>query len=92
MWKFLRKKDRNDLGNCHPNLTYPQIYLLKEGYSKFFNERSDLCAVDSKHIMMNDARYENIKIEETRALSDDWAMTEGGNSRSSKRSKRFLRF
>lgn len=92
MWKFLRKKDRNDLGNCHPNLTYPQIYLLKEGYSKFFKERSDLCAIDSKHIMMNDARYENIKIEETRALSDDWAMMEGSNSRSSKRSKRFLRF
>jgi rhodanese-related sulfurtransferase len=92
MWKFLRKKDRNDLGNCHPNLTYPQIYLLKEGYSKFFKERNDLCATDSKYIMMNDARYENIKIEETRALSDDWAMTEGSNSRSSKRSKRFLRF
>lgn len=92
LWKFLRKKDRNELGNCHPNLTFPQIYLLKEGYSKFFSERKDLCAANSQHIQMHDQRFESHKNEETRALSDDWVVVEGGKSKGSKRSKRLMRF
>lgn len=91
MYRFLRKKDREEFMHRYPDLTYPQIYLLKEGYSKFFKERSDLCATNSQHIMMSDLRFEKAKIEETRALSDDFIMMDGGKSVSSKRSRRFFK-
>lgn len=89
MWKFLRTQDRSNVQN-YPNLTYPQIYLLKEGYSKFYKDRSDLCAPHSRYVPMNDAEYEREKESETRSLADDWAKVDGGKGKSSKRSR--LRF
>lgn len=84
IWKFLRSQDRSKLGNSFPDLTYPQIYLLKEGYSKFFKERSDLCAPHSKYIPMNEGQYVSQKVQETKLLADAWSQVESSKGRSSK--------
>lgn len=84
IWKFLRSQDRKHFDLTYPDVTYPQIYLLKEGYSKFFEERSDLCVPNSKYAQMNEARFESQKLLESKSLAEDWATIGGSKSRSSK--------
>ena len=88
IWKFLRDKDRKLSMSQHPDLIYPQIYLLKQGYSTFFNERSDLCSARSRYIKMNDASYAHLYDAEFKHLHQDWDAVEGSSGRGHKHKKK----
>lgn len=41
--KFIRGKDREHNVQNYPNLTFPDIYILDGGYSKFFSHNRNMC-------------------------------------------------
>ncbi|XP_049820675.1 M-phase inducer phosphatase-like isoform X2 [Aethina tumida] len=43
MYKYLRQKDRALNADMYPLLCYPEIYVLKTGYSKYFEEYPETC-------------------------------------------------
>jgi hypothetical protein len=49
----LRELDRHY--NSYPNLTYPQLYILDEGYKHFFETHSYCC--DGGYIPMKDQNF-----------------------------------
>lgn len=55
--KFLRSHDRNVNSHCYPQLTFPEIYILDGGYSKFFEQHSSKC-YPQNYVEMNDQRHE----------------------------------
>ncbi|XP_019867610.2 M-phase inducer phosphatase [Aethina tumida] len=64
MYKYVRQKDRALNADMYPLLCYPEIYVLKTGYSKYFEEYPDTCVprgyktmLDNKNRM--DSRYKS---------------------------------
>ncbi|KAF7190763.1 M-phase inducer phosphatase [Pseudocercospora fuligena] len=55
--KFVRSHDRNVNAANYPHLTYPEMYILDGGYSKFFAEHPTKCFPQS-YVEMNDQRHE----------------------------------
>lgn len=55
--KFIRGHDRNVNAANYPNLTYPEMYILDGGYSKFFTENPSKC-FPQNYVEMNDHRHE----------------------------------
>lgn len=54
--KFIRGHDRTVNAANYPNLTYPELYLLDGGYSKFFAEHRSKC-YPQNYVEMNDQRH-----------------------------------
>lgn len=55
--KFIRGHDRTVNAANYPNLTYPEMYILDGGYSKFFTENPSKC-FPQNYVEMNDQRHE----------------------------------
>ncbi|KAK3706179.1 m-phase inducer phosphatase [Vermiconidia calcicola] len=55
--KFIRNHDRNVNAACYPNLTYPELYILDGGYSKFFSQNRSRC-FPQNYVEMSDQRHE----------------------------------
>ncbi|EMC95648.1 hypothetical protein BAUCODRAFT_71110 [Baudoinia panamericana UAMH 10762] len=55
--KFVRSHDRNVNAACYPKLTYPEMYVLDGGYSKFFANHRAKC-FPQNYVEMNDQRHE----------------------------------
>jgi len=54
--KFMRSLDRLKNERQYPLLFYPELYILKGGYSKFFQDKPELCEPQS-YVRMNDERF-----------------------------------
>ncbi|RMY45171.1 hypothetical protein D0863_16094 [Hortaea werneckii] len=55
--KFIRSHDRNVNAANYPQLTYPELYILDGGYSKFFANHQAKC-FPQNYVEMNDQRHE----------------------------------
>ena len=55
--KFIRNHDRNANAARYPRLTYPEMYILDGGYSKFFAQHRSKC-YPQNYVEMNDQRHE----------------------------------
>jgi len=55
--KFIRNHDRNVNAANYPGLTYPELYILDGGYSKFFAQHKSKC-FPQNYVEMNDQRHE----------------------------------
>ncbi|GIZ48620.1 hypothetical protein CKM354_001167200 [Cercospora kikuchii] len=55
--KFIRGHDRTVNAANYPHLTYPEMYILDGGYSKFFAENPSKC-FPQNYVEMNDHRHE----------------------------------
>ena len=55
--KYIRNHDRNVNAAQYPNLTYPEMYILDGGYSKFFAQHRSKC-YPQNYVEMNDRRHE----------------------------------
>ncbi|QIW98906.1 hypothetical protein AMS68_004424 [Peltaster fructicola] len=55
--KFIRNHDRKVNATNYPNLTYPEMYILDGGYSRFFAECRSKCQPPA-YVEMNDERHE----------------------------------
>lgn len=55
--KFIRNHDRKVNAANYPNLTYPEMYILDGGYSRFFAEHRSKCQPQN-YVEMNDLRHE----------------------------------
>jgi len=54
--KFMRSLDRLKNERNYPQLLYPELYLLKGGYQKFFEDKPELCEPQN-YVRMNDERF-----------------------------------
>lgn len=55
--KFIRNQDRNTNAVNYPRLTYPEMYILDGGYSRFFAQHPSKC-YPQNYVEMNDQRHE----------------------------------
>lgn len=55
--KYIRNHDRNVNAAQYPRLTYPEMYILDGGYSKFFAQHRSKC-YPQNYVEMNDQRHE----------------------------------
>jgi M-phase inducer tyrosine phosphatase len=55
--KYIRNHDRNVNAAQYPRLTYPELYVLDGGYSKFFAQHRSKC-YPQNYVEMNDQRHE----------------------------------
>jgi rhodanese-related sulfurtransferase len=55
--KHIRGEDRNVNAANYPALTYPEMYILDGGYSKFFQNHRSKC-FPQNYVEMNDQRHE----------------------------------
>ena len=55
--KFIRSHDRSVNVANYPGLTYPNVYILDGGYSKFFANHRSKC-FPQNYVEMNDQRHE----------------------------------
>lgn len=55
--KFIRGVDRKENAANYPGLTYPEMYILDGGYSKFFARYRSKC-FPQNYVEMNDQRHE----------------------------------
>ncbi|KAK5117218.1 hypothetical protein LTR85_008986 [Meristemomyces frigidus] len=55
--KFIRGHDRNVNAANYPRLSYPEMYILDGGYSKFFESHRSKCFPQS-YVEMGDTRHE----------------------------------
>lgn len=55
--KFIRSHDRNVNAAQYPRLSFPEMYILDGGYSKFFAEHPSKC-YPQNYVEMNDQRHE----------------------------------
>ena len=55
--KFIRGHDRTVNAAQYPRLTYPEMYILDGGYSKFFAQHPSRC-FPQNYVEMNDQRHE----------------------------------
>lgn len=55
--KFIRSHDRNVNAANYPRLTYPELYILDGGYSKFFANHTAKC-YPQNYVEMSDQRHE----------------------------------
>lgn len=55
--KFIRNHDRNVNAVNYPRLSYPELYILDGGYSKFFACHRSKC-YPQNYVEMNDERHE----------------------------------
>lgn len=55
--KFIRNYDRNVNAAQYPRLSYPDMYILDGGYSKFFDMHRSKC-YPQNYVEMNDQRHE----------------------------------
>ena len=55
--KFIRGYDRTFNAANYPHLTYPEIYILDGGYSKFYAQHRSRCQPQN-YVEMNDQRHE----------------------------------
>lgn len=68
MSRFLRNFDRN--ANEYPNLQFPEIYLLHNGYKEFFEQHPKLCDPDSYLPMLDPKHGEDLR--HFRSKSKTW--------------------
>jgi rhodanese-related sulfurtransferase len=55
--QFIRSHDRKVNAHVYPQLTYPEMYILDGGYSKFFAQHRSKC-FPQNYVEMNDQRHE----------------------------------
>ncbi|OQO11619.1 hypothetical protein B0A48_03346 [Cryoendolithus antarcticus] len=55
--KYVRSHDRTVNIANYPNLSYPEVYILEGGYSKFFEQHRSKC-YPQNYVEMNDQRHE----------------------------------
>ena len=55
--KHIRNHDRNVNAANYPRLTYPEMYILDGGYSRFFQQHPSKCEPQN-YVEMNDQRHE----------------------------------
>ncbi|KAK4545152.1 hypothetical protein LTR36_003703 [Oleoguttula mirabilis] len=55
--KFIRGHDRNVNAASYPRLSYPEMYILDGGYSKFFESHQHKC-FPQNYVEMSDHRHE----------------------------------
>jgi M-phase inducer tyrosine phosphatase len=55
--KFIRSHDRNINMEHYPRLTFPEMYILDGGYSRFYSEQPSKC-YPQNYVEMNDERHE----------------------------------
>ena len=55
--KFIRNYDRTFNASNYPRLSYPEMYILDGGYSKFFDQHRSKC-YPQNYVEMNDQRHE----------------------------------
>ena len=55
--KYIRNHDRSVNAAQYPRLTYPEMYILDGGYSKFFAQHRSKC-YPQNYVEMNDQRHE----------------------------------
>lgn len=55
--RFIRSHDRNINVQNYPNLTFPEMYILDGGYSRFFSEHRAKCQPQN-YVEMSDNRHE----------------------------------
>lgn len=55
--KFIRGHDRNVNAANYPRLSYPEMYILDGGYSKFFESHRSKC-FPQNYVEMSDTRHE----------------------------------
>nr|XP_039258732.1 LOW QUALITY PROTEIN: M-phase inducer phosphatase 3-like [Styela clava] len=67
--RFLRSHDRDQ--NVYPNLYYPEVYVLKDGYKEFYKDMKDHCEPRS-YVPMAHEDYAN-ELRKFRIKSKTWA-------------------
>lgn len=72
MWKYLRNLDREMNKDEWPVLTYPQIYLLKKGYSCFVAKFGQFCEPKAAYTSMFEKSFEEEMNTERQQEELDW--------------------
>lgn len=57
MWEHVRNIDRTMNTEFYPKLTYPELYLLRSGYSSFVIDQGDLCEPKRGYLSMFDEAH-----------------------------------
>lgn len=88
MMKKLREIDRKR--HKYPDLKFPELYLLKDGYQEFYSKFSEFC--DGSYVPMLDASYkqEFDNFRKLREKSKTWSDNENLTKIGTKRGKRRL--
>ncbi|XP_062137291.1 cdc25-like protein phosphatase twine [Drosophila sulfurigaster albostrigata] len=79
--RFLRNNDRSVHTHDYPTLSYPELYLLHNGYKEFFASYADLCEPSDYVPMLAPAHNEEYRL--CRAKTKSWQYGEGDGSDSS---------
>jgi len=58
MYNYMRKLDREFNEHDYPTLTYPEIYVLANGYSNFVRDYEQLCTPLGSYVQMLDPHYD----------------------------------
>lgn len=83
LWSHFRSVDREQNQDCHPNLDYPELYLLKGGYSSFYRDFPSSCT--GKYTRMDNPYFKKHFKLRSKEVSDD--LFTYGRSIKPKRSK-----
>ncbi|KAH8377121.1 hypothetical protein KR093_003559 [Drosophila rubida] len=73
--RFLRSNDRSVHTHDYPTLSYPELYLLHNGYKEFFSRYADLCEPSNYVPMLAPAHNEEYRL--CRAKTRSWQCGEG---------------
>ena len=69
--RFVRSEDRKANKDTYPHLDYPEIYLLDQGYKKFFECHQGLCTPQEYMTMLDKNHEEDLR--HFRIKSKSWA-------------------
>ncbi|XP_034474797.1 cdc25-like protein phosphatase twine [Drosophila innubila] len=68
--RFLRNNDRSEHTHDYPTLSYPELYLLHNGYKEFFSSHANLCEPSNYVPMLAPAHNEEYRL--CRAKTKSW--------------------
>ena len=67
MFRFIRKIDRSN--NKYPKLSYPNLFVLKDGYEGFYLNSTQFCK-PPKYVKMVDERFKEELISYTQTINN----------------------
>ncbi|KAL7739597.1 hypothetical protein ACLKA6_002171 [Drosophila palustris] len=76
--RFLRSNDRSMHTHDYPTLSYPELYLLHNGYKEFFSHYANLCEPANYVPMLAPAHNEEYRL--CRAKTKSWQCGESGDA------------
>jgi rhodanese-related sulfurtransferase len=69
--RFLRNKDREVNCDNYPNLHYPEIYVLKDGYKNFYEQSPENCVPQTYKPMLHKDHFVDLKYYRAKAKASE---------------------